>query len=94
MKYYINKNIKIDMFNNNALIMVEKNGIVDMTKTIFVDGVGFDIIKILMNKKSVTFNYIYENICDQYEIDSNNVKSDILEFLTELEINGVLKSNE
>lgn len=93
LKYKLNNNINIDIFDNQAFVMTESDGVVDITKTLLVENVGFDILKMLMAAAEVNFPDICQKIGAIYEVDEAELKEDIEKFLNELVLAGIVRKS-
>ncbi len=87
MKIKINDNVNIDELNDNIMITFYKDGTLDLNTALVLDGVSYDIFRLIMQGKDELD--IINALCLSYVADRATIERDVKGFIGELVERGV-----
>lgn len=90
MKVKLLDNCTVEELDEEVVIAVEKDGILDISKTLVLEGVAVDIWKYIKDGKEVTVTSLVNELKNIYDVDVNTLKQDVNDFLLELRAYGVV----
>lgn len=94
MKVEISDLVNEEKIDETYVLAMEKDGVLNIEKTIVLEGIGFDIWTILKSEKKCTVQDLVSKICNEYDGDADVIEKDILEFLDDLKKLGAIDVHE